>query len=77
MRTIAITLVCVLGDNGSEMFLIAMGMPLRFLALISGAVVAELNIFLFLEFLKRQSFFVCLEFFKFLLDTDFVLIFKE
>ena len=76
MRAIAISLVSVLGNDGSEMFFVASRVAFGFLALVAGTVVAVFYIFLFLELLKRQLLFISGELFELLLDTDFRLVFE-
>ena len=64
MRAIAISLVGVLGDDGSEMLFIACGVTFSFLALVASTMVAVFDVFLFLEFLKRQFLLISCELFE-------------
>ncbi len=50
VRTISKSFICILVDNGSEVFLIAIGVPFGFLAFVSRAMIAVLNVLLRLEF---------------------------
>lgn len=77
MWTITVALVGVLGDDGSEMFFIAIGVSFRFLTLVSSTVITVFYILLFFEFLKGKSLFIGFKLFEVLLDTDFVLVLKE
>ena len=51
MWTISVGFVSVLGDDGAEVFFVAVRVTLDFLALVSCAVVAVLHVLLFLELL--------------------------
>ena len=77
MGTVAVALVGVLGDDGSEMFFVAERVSFGFLALISGTVIAVLNVFLFFEFLKGKSFLVGFELFEVVLDADIVFVLEK
>ncbi len=75
--TIAVGLIGVLGDDGSEVLFVAVGVALCFLTFIAGAVVAVFYVFLLFELLKCEFFFICFELLELLLDTEFVFVFEE
>jgi hypothetical protein len=56
--TVAVTFIGILIDDGSKMFLIAVGVALRFLAPIPRAVIAVIQIFLGSELLNLNLFFI-------------------
>lgn len=77
MRTVAVTFIGVLCDYGPEVLFVAVRMSLGFLALVSCAKVAILDVFLLLKFLEGQLLFISFEFLEVLLDSDLVYVFKQ
>lgn len=77
MGTVAIAFVSVLGDDGTEVFFVATGVSLGLLALVTGAMVAVLNVFLLFELLKGKFLFVGGELFELFKNTDLGLVFKQ
>ncbi len=75
--TIAVGLIGVLGDDGSEVFFVAVGVAFGFLAFIAGAVVAVFYVFLLFELLKGEFLLVGFELLELLLNTELVFVFEE
>ncbi len=77
MRAIAVGLIGVLGDDGSEVFFVAVGVAFGFLAFIAGAMVAVFDVFLLFELLEGEFLLVCFELLELLVEAELVFVFEE
>jgi hypothetical protein len=77
MRTVTIAFICILGNDGPEMFFVTMRVTFGLLAFITGTIITVLNVLLLFELLQGQSFLIRFKLFEMFLNADLVFVLEE